>query len=188
MTEATILASLQRAEMVTTRTEGGLVLPSVAYSLADGFLGHIVLNPNAADSMGATAYPFRMIPEITHLSMALDGSMISRIEGADSPDGVTPAMTIIQYHRDGRWMVQILPYLLAEGMMVWDVDPKHYDETDHPESIGHLVRHLAVPAAADRSAHPIFDEIPTVEDQFSFCGLLLIEIGDALEIVLGERT
>ncbi len=184
MTETNLVASLQRAEVEEDLTRGARVAPSVVY-LADGLLGVLTLASDAKCTLAAVALPFRICPEITLASLALDGALVNLSAGPSSTD----AYTIIQFHRDESWVVEISPYIRTEGTLVWDVEPKRFDDLNPPEAIRDLVDHLYVHLERDRVHGPDF-QLADLKDRFRVAGAVLMEAGDATEVRIteGDKT
>ena len=184
MTETNLVADLQRAEVEGDLTRGALVAPSVVY-LTDGLLGGLTLAPDAKCTLAAVALPFRICPEITLASLALNGALVNLSAGPSSTD----AFTIIQFYRDGSWVIEISPYIRTDGMLVWDVEPKRYDDLASPEAIRELVDHLYyhIEQTNVRGSGWALDNL---KDRFRVAGAILMEIGDATEVRIteGDKT
>ncbi len=175
MTDMNLVADVQRAEVLGRLTEGAHVAPSVTF-LADGILGSFTLSVDANCSLAAVALPMRVCPEITMASLAFDGTLANLSTRANT----TPAFTVMQFHRDQTWAIEIQPYILSDGMLVWDVESRRFDDLDPPEPMrdltNHLYQHLAetdVYGRGDRGE---------VRDRFRVAGEILTVLGDVTEI------
>ncbi len=185
MTDVHLVADVQRAAAEDDLTRGGHVLPSVVY-LADGqSVGALVLSGDPQCTLAAVALPFRICPEISLASLAMNGAL-ANLATADRPLPPADAFSVIQFHRDKSWVVEIVPYIQTDGMLVWDVAPRVFDDLDAPDAIQGFINHLYHHVARDAVHGP---ELPLgIKDRFLIAGTILIERGDAIEVRVTKGT
>ena len=171
-----IIADIQRVEVEGDLTRGAHVAPSVAYLSDSGYVGGLTLSPDAQCTLAAVALPMRICPEIRLASLALDGALVNLSAGPEATD----AFTIIQFHRDRSWVIEIAPYIRSEGSLVWDVEPKVFDDLSAPDPIRELTDHLYI--HIDRDSTIVEYELKGMEDRFRVAGEILLEVGDATKV------
>ncbi len=176
MTDVHLVADMQRQHAEDVLTEGAPVAPSVIYLTDGGIVGGLTLSPDAQCTLAAVALPMRICPEIRLASLALDGALVNLSAGPEATD----AFTVMQFHRDGSWVLEIAPYIRSGDSLVWDVEPKVFDDHAPPEPIRELVDHLYHHITNDRIHQPDF-QLASIEDRFRVASAILLETGDATE-------
>lgn len=185
MTTTHLVASLQRAEVETELIEGARVAPSVIYLTDRMTLGGLTLAAEPKCSFAAIALPMRICPEIELASVAMNGTLQNLNQNSTS---ATAAYTIMQFHRDGSWAIEISPYLRTNGMLVWDVEPRRFDDAKPPgamrELVDHLYHHLAENDVYGRGW-----ELDNLKDRFRVAGEILMQMGDVTAVrIEGGKT
>ncbi len=176
MTDVHLVADVQRQHAEDVLMEGAPVAPSVIYLTDGGIIGGLTLAPDAKCTLAAVALPMRVCPEIRLASLALDGALVNLTADVRSTD----AFTVIQFHRNESWVIEICPYIRTEESFVWDVEPRVFDDLSAPDPIRDLVDHLYIHIARDRVT--LNYELRGLEDRFRVAGEILMEVGDATNV------
>ncbi len=171
-----LVADLQRIHAEDVLTEGAPVAPSVIYLSDSGYVGSLTLSPDAQCTLAAVALPMRICPEIRLASLALDGALVNLSAGPKATD----AFTVLQFHRDRSWVIEIAPYIRSEDSLVWDTQPKVFDDLSAPDPIRDLADHLYI--HIDRDTTIVEYDLKGLDDRFAVAGAILLEVGDATQV------